>query len=95
MDGYEKIAKIGQGSFGWVWKVKRKSDDKVLVWKELDYGSMTDKEKKQLVNEVNILRDLKHPHIVRYYDRIIDKKNTKIFIIMEYWEGGDISQLIK
>ena len=67
----------------------------MLVWKELDYGSMTDKEKKQLVNEVNILRDLKHPHIVRYYDRIIDKKNTKIFIIMEYCEGGDISQLIK
>lgn len=50
---------------------------------------------KQLVSEVNILRDLKHPHIVRYYDRIIDKENTKIFIIMEYCEGGDISLLIK
>lgn len=78
-----------------MWKVKRKSDDQILVWKELDYGNMTDKEKKQLVSEVNILRDLKHQHIVRYYDRIIDKKNTKIYIIMEYWEGGDISQLIK
>jgi len=53
--------------------VRRKSDSKVLVWKELDYGSMNDKEKKQLVSEVNILRDLKHPNIVRYYDRIIDK----------------------
>lgn len=83
------------GTFGSVWKVKRKSDDKTLVWKELDYGSMNDKEKKQLVAEVNILRDLKHQHIVRYHDRIIDKKNTKIFIIMEYCEGGDISQLIK
>jgi NIMA (never in mitosis gene a)-related kinase len=67
-----------------VWKVKRKSDDQILVWKELDYGNMTDKEKKQLVSEVNILRDLKHQHIVRYYDRIIDKKNTRIYIIMEY-----------
>ena len=45
---------------------------------------MNDKEKKQLVNEVNILRDLKHANVVRYYDRIIDKKNTKIYIIMEY-----------
>jgi len=25
------------------------------------------------VSEVNILRELKHPNIVRYYDRIIDK----------------------
>jgi NIMA (never in mitosis gene a)-related kinase 2 len=61
------------GTFGNVWKVKRKTDDKVLVWKELDYGSMNDKEKKQLVSEVNILRDLKHTNVVRYYDRIIDK----------------------
>jgi NIMA (never in mitosis gene a)-related kinase len=66
-----------------------------MVWKELSYGNMTDKEKRQLVSEVNILRDLKHQHIVRYYDRIIDKKNTKIYIIMEYCEGGDISELIK
>lgn len=41
-------------------KVKRKADGKVLVWKELDYGKMSDKEKKQLVAEVNILKDLKH-----------------------------------
>jgi NIMA (never in mitosis gene a)-related kinase 2 len=83
------------GTFGAVWKVKRISDGKIFVWKELDYGNMKDKEKKQLVAEVNILRELKHPNIVRYHDRIIDKKNTKIYIIMEYWEGGDISELIK
>jgi serine/threonine protein kinase len=56
---------------------------------------MSDKEKQHIVSEVNILRELKHPNIVRYYDRIIDKKNTKIFIIMEYCEGGDIGALIK
>ncbi|CAI2363374.1 unnamed protein product [Moneuplotes crassus] len=95
MENYEKIKKIGQGTFGNVWKVRRKSDSKEVVWKELDYGNMSDKEKKQLVSEVNILRDLKHPNIVRYYDRIIDKENTKIFIIMEYCKGGDISHLIK
>ena len=27
----------------------------------------------QIVAEVNILRELRHPFIVRYYDRIIDK----------------------
>lgn len=33
------------GSFGKVCKIKRKSDGKVLVWKELNYGRMGDKEK--------------------------------------------------
>lgn len=56
---------------------------------------MSEKEKQHIVAEVNILRDLKHPNIVKYYDRIIDKKNTKIYIVMEYCEGGDIGALIK
>ena len=45
--------------------------------------------------EVNILRDLNHPNIVRFYDRLVDKRNQKIYIIMEYCEGGDLSQIIK
>lgn len=67
----------------------------MLCWKELNYGKMSEKEKQQLVSEVNILRELKHPNIVRYYDRIIDKESSKIFIIMEYCEKGDMAQLIK
>lgn len=56
---------------------------------------MSEKEKQQLVSEVNILRELRHTNIVRYYDRIIDKEQSKIFIIMEYCEKGDMAQLIK
>jgi NIMA (never in mitosis gene a)-related kinase len=78
------------GSFGKVCKIRRKSDNKILVWKELNYGKMSEKEKQQLVSEVNILRELSHPNIVKYYDRIIDKPNAKIYIIMEYCEGGDL-----
>ncbi len=66
----------------------------VLVSKEMDYGSMTSAEKQMLVSEVNLLRELKHKHIVRYYDRIVDKSNTAIYIIMEYCEGGDLGSLI-
>ena len=94
MEKYEVINQIGRGNFGKIYKIKRKSDNKILIWKEIDYNQMTEKEKEQIVNEVNILRELNHPNIVRYYDRIIDKKNSKIYIIMEYCEGGDISQLI-
>lgn len=88
-------ARIFIGSFGRVSKIKRVSDGRILVWKEMDYGMMSDKEKQQIVSEVNILRDLQHPHIVRYYDRLIDKKNLKIYIIMEYCKGGDLLKIIK
>lgn len=65
-----------------------------MVWKELDYGSMTEAEKQMLVSEVNLLRELRHPNIVRYYDRIIDRSSTTLYIVMEYCDGGDLASLI-
>ncbi|KAL6631210.1 kinase-like protein [Neocallimastix californiae] len=95
MEKYELLEVIGSGSFGMIRKIKRKKDNKILVRKEIDFRKMNEKERKQLVTEVNILRDLRHPNIVKYYERIIDKKNYLIYIIMEYCEGGDLSALIQ
>jgi len=41
-----------------------------------------------------VLRELKHPNIVRYYDRIINKKKQLIYIIMEYCPKGDLRKEI-
>ena len=95
MEKYQHISLIGKGNFGSISKIRRVSDGKVLVWKELNYGKMDEKEKHHIVSEVNILRELHHPNIVKYHDRIIDKKQAKIYIVMEYCQGGDLSQLIK
>ncbi|EGR32643.1 never in mitosis gene A-related kinase, putative [Ichthyophthirius multifiliis] len=95
MENYQIIQQIGKGSFGIVQKVKRIQDNKILVSKEINYGKMSEGEKQQLVQEVNIIRELNHPNIVKYYDRIIDKKEKKIHIIMEYCEGGDLNTLLK
>ncbi len=45
MDAYEELSLLGSGSFGNVYKIRRKSDSKQLVWKELNYGRMSEKEK--------------------------------------------------
>ena len=41
------------------------------------------------------MREMRHPYIVRYYDRIVDKASTTINIIMEFCEGGDIGRIIR
>ncbi|KAJ3114425.1 Serine/threonine-protein kinase Nek2 [Phlyctochytrium bullatum] len=64
-----------KGSFGLI--------RKILARKEIDYRKMTEKEKRQLVAEVNILRELRHPNIVRYYERFVDRENCMIYIIMD------------
>ncbi|KAJ8327950.1 hypothetical protein QVD99_006317 [Batrachochytrium dendrobatidis] len=95
MNNYEPLEAVGSGSFGIIRKVRRKEDGKMLARKEIDYRKMSEKEKKQLVAEVNILRELRHPNIVRYYERFVDRQNCLIFIIMEYCEGGDLAAVIK
>ena len=56
---------------------------------------MSEKEKQLVVSEVNLLREMRHPFIVRYYDRIIDRASTKLYIVMECCEGGDLGGWIR
>ena len=56
---------------------------------------MGEKEKMQLVAEVNILRDIRHTNVVRYYERVIDKENMRLYIVMEYCDGGDLTTVLK
>ncbi|KAF9957473.1 G2-specific serine/threonine protein kinase [Mortierella alpina] len=95
LEGYEALESIGSGSFGLIRKVRRKEDGKILARKEIDYRKMSTKEKEQLVAEVNILKDLKHPNIVEFLERVIDRENSFIYILMEYCEGGDLATVIK
>ena len=92
---YTILSTIGEGTFGRVTKVLRLSDHTICAMKSLYYGDMNEKEKQQLVAEVNILRELSHQHIVRYYDRVIDRAAKKIYIVMEYCGGGDLASLIR
>ncbi|KAG0237915.1 G2-specific serine/threonine protein kinase [Actinomortierella wolfii] len=92
---YEELDVIGQGSFGVIRKVRRLADGKILARKEIDYRKMSIREKEQLVSEVNILKDLKHPNIVDFIERVIDREKSIIYIIMEYCEYGDLATVIR
>ncbi|KAF9392231.1 Serine/threonine-protein kinase Nek2 [Podila verticillata] len=94
-DEYELLEAIGSGSFGVIRKVRRKADGRILARKEIDYRKMSTQEKEQLVAEVNILKDLKHPNIVEFLERVIDRENCFIYILMEYCEGGDLASVIQ
>ncbi|EWM24105.1 Protein kinase, partial [Nannochloropsis gaditana] len=94
-EDYDVLEVIGQGSFGKVCRVRRVEDGKVLVWKEINYAHMRPLEKQRIADEVNILKDLRNPFIVRFYDHVIERASKKCYIIMEHCPGGDLRRLIK
>ncbi|KAJ3506182.1 hypothetical protein NLJ89_g7011 [Agrocybe chaxingu] len=101
LDQYESLDVIGNGSFGIIRKVRRKTDGlrflgfKFFARKELNFERMSERDRKQIVAEVNILKDLHHDHIVRYHDRYVDRDAGILYILMEYCGGGDLSTVIK
>lgn len=64
---YETLEEIGTGTFGRVMKVRHKTKGTIYAWKEIHYRTMSEKEKTLLVNEVNLLRELRFIIILDYY----------------------------
>ncbi|PAA78510.1 hypothetical protein BOX15_Mlig013584g1, partial [Macrostomum lignano] len=95
LSDYDVLCEIGTGSYGTCAKIRRKRDGLILVWKELSYVTMTEAEKRYLCSEVNLLKSLSHPNIVKYVDRIHDRATGKVYIIMEYCDGGDLLKRIR
>lgn len=95
LDAYEPLDIIGSGTFGVIRRVRRLLDGKIFARKELKFERMSDRDRKQIVSEVNILRTLAHDNIVRYEERFVDRENAILYIVMEYCEGGDLGSMIR
>lgn len=93
---YDVISVIGSGSCGTCFKVKNRETGEIFVWKSIDYNRVHNEgQAETIVTEINLLRDLRHPNIVRYYDHIIHEETKTLYIIMECCEGGDLRKLIE
>eukprot|EP00743_Colponemidia_sp_Colp-15_P010894 GILK01012068.1.p1 GENE.GILK01012068.1~~GILK01012068.1.p1 ORF type:complete len:862 (+),score=168.21 GILK01012068.1:96-2681(+) len=93
LDQYERLKTIGRGASGAVQLVRRTSDGKLFALKQICMEYLADSEKKLAQNEVMLLKVLVGPTIIRYYDSFMEGET--INIVMEYAEGGNLSEKIK
>lgn len=72
--------------------VRLKSDEsKVFALKIL--SKQNKKDVPFLIKEIKILKSLRHPHIVKFYNCLEDKKN--IYIFLEFVRGGDLMEVLQ
>jgi calcium-dependent protein kinase len=82
-------ATLGKGAFGKVFKAESLTDESYRVAiKELSKVNMNKKDIIDLGNEVQILNQLDHPNICKYYEVYEDKKY--LYLVMEYWSGSNL-----
>lgn len=65
-DFYEFMEKIGEGSFGKVYKARQKDTDKLFAIKLLYKKQMANKS--EIITEIENLKKLDHPNVIRLYE---------------------------
>ena len=66
VDRYQKMDKLGEGTYSTVYKVRRVSDQQVYALKKVKMNQLSTKEKENALNEVRILASIESPSIVSY-----------------------------
>ena len=89
MENYEFLGNIGQGMSGKVYKARHKKENRFYAIKKLNFNEINEKERIAIQDEVNLLKQLKHPNIVTYKDSFFDSDNC-LNIVMVFCELGDM-----
>ncbi|NXP05142.1 CDK3 kinase, partial [Thinocorus orbignyianus] len=79
---FQKLEKIGEGTYGVVYKARNKRTGQLVALKKIRLDSETEGVPSTAIREVSLLKELKHPNIVRLLDVVHSHK--KLYLVFEY-----------
>jgi len=80
MQKYEKLEKIGEGTYGTVFKAKNKETQEIVALKRVRLDDDDEGVPSSALREICLLKELKHKNIVRLHDVLhSDRKLTLVF----------------
>ncbi|XP_075048164.1 serine/threonine-protein kinase Nek9 isoform X2 [Mixophyes fleayi] len=85
---YIPIRVLGHGAYGEATLYRRTEDDSLVVWKEVGLARLSEKERRDALNEIVILSLLQHDNIIAYYNHFLD--SSTLLIELEYCNGGNL-----
>ena len=84
---------LGEGSFASVYLVQNRITESIRAMKVIKKSSTTSEEdEKEIINEINILKIMDHPNILKIFEFYSSKESYSI--ITEYCSGGELFQEI-
>ena len=87
---YDLKEKLGEGSFGSVYKVIQRKTNYLRAVKAIKTKLV---DKNEFVNEIEVLKTVDHPNIIKLFDCYYDR--NFYYMIEEYCSGGDLFDYIQ
>ena len=90
---FRRGKEIGKGSFATVYLAQHRKKKSYAAVKAVQMAKLSKKLKENLATEIEILKGLKHPHIVQLF--VCTDTPSYIYLVMEYCQLSDLAQFMK
>jgi len=82
MEDYQRIEKLGEGTYGVVYKAKHKKTGKFVAMKKIRLENEEEGVPSTAIREISLLKELQHPNIVFLEDVVMQE--SKLYLVFEY-----------
>jgi len=83
LDDFQKLEKIGEGTYGIVYKAKDKITDQFVALKKIRLETESEGVPSTAIREISLLKELDHPNVVQLLDVIHADQN--LFLVLSTW----------
>ncbi|CAL9770439.1 unnamed protein product [Musa acuminata subsp. burmannicoides] len=85
-DSFEKLDKIGQGTYSNVYRARDLDNKKIVALKKVRFDNLEPESVKFMAREILILRRLDHPNIVKLEGLVTSRMSCSLYLVFEYME---------
>ena len=88
LDDFQKLEKIGEGTYGVVYKARDKITDQFVALKKIRLETESEGVPSTAIREISLLKELDHPNVVQLLDVI--HADQKLYLVFEYLGGPQV-----
>ncbi|MCD7449597.1 Cyclin-dependent kinase 12 [Datura stramonium] len=92
-DSYEKLAKIGQGTYSNVYKARDRKSGKIVALKKVRFDTSEPESVKFMAREIIILKRVDHPNIIKLEGLATSRMQYSLYLVFDFMES-DLTKLI-